>query len=94
MSRILSSLGAILTLAIVLVLPDALAAQITPQHAADALRLREVGPAVAGGGHVVGMDHAGDHVNRRARSTTAPSVSNRATRSPIIRISGAPIAPI
>ena len=61
MSRILSSLGAILTLAIVLVLPDALAAQITPQHAADALRLREVGPAVAGGRIADVEVHPNDH---------------------------------
>ena len=61
MSRILSSLGAILTLAIVLGLPDALAAQITPQHAADALQLREVGPAVAGGRIADVEVHPNDH---------------------------------
>ena len=40
-----------------------------------------VGPAVAGGGHAVGMDHAGDHVNRRARSTTWTALHSNMGRS-------------
>ena len=61
MSRVISSLGTILTLLAVLVLPSALAAQITPQKAADALRLREVGPAVAGGRIADVEVHPNDH---------------------------------